>query len=88
MKTAFDDYNEIVASIPRRIHEEVDMQMAVSNRIYDLMTNAGLSKAEFARAIGKRPCEITKWLSGQHNFTLATLSLLSDFFGKSIITVG
>jgi transcriptional regulator with XRE-family HTH domain len=64
------------------------MQMAVSNRIYDLMTKAGLSKAEFARAIGKRPCEITKWLSGQHNFTLATLCLLSDFFGKPIITVG
>jgi transcriptional regulator with XRE-family HTH domain len=81
MKTAF-------ASIPTRIHKEVDMQMAVSNRIYDLMTKAGLSKAEFARAIGKRPCEITKWLSGQHNFTLATLSLLSDFFGKPIITVG
>jgi antitoxin component HigA of HigAB toxin-antitoxin module len=88
MKTAFDEYNKIVASIPTRIQKEVDMQMAVSNRIYDLMTKAGLSKAEFARAIGKRPCEITKWLSGQHNFTLATLCLLSDFFGKPIITVG
>jgi len=88
MKSAFDEYNKSVASIPTRIHKEVDMQMAVSNRIYDLMTKAGLSKAEFARAIGKRPCEITKWLSGQHNFTLATLSLLSDFFGKPIITVG
>jgi DNA-binding transcriptional regulator YiaG len=88
MKTAFDEYNKIVASSPTRIHKEVDMQMAVSNRIYDLMTKAGLSKAEFARAIGKRPCEITKWLSGQHNFTLATLALLSDFFGKPIITVG
>jgi antitoxin component HigA of HigAB toxin-antitoxin module len=88
MKTAFDEYNKVVASIPTRIHKEVDMQMAVSNRIYDLMTKAGLSKAEFARAIGKRPCEITKWLSGQHNFTLATLGLLSDFFGKPIITVG
>jgi DNA-binding transcriptional regulator YiaG len=88
MKTAFDEYNKIVASIPTRIQKEVDLQMTVSNRIYDLMTKAGLSKAEFARAIGKRPCEITKWLSGQHNFTLATLALLSDFFGKPIITVG
>lgn len=43
------------------------MEMAVSNRIYDLMTQKGLSKAEFARSLGKRPCEITKWLSGQHN---------------------
>lgn len=88
MKTAFDEYNRIVASIPDEIHKEVEMEMAISNRIYDLMIEKGLSKAEFARAIGKRPCEITKWLSGQHNFTLATLAMISTFFGQPIITVG
>lgn len=87
MKAVFDEYNRIVASIQDNIHREVDMEMAVSNRIYDLMTQKGLSKAEFARLIGKRPCEITKWLSGQHNFTLSTLAMLSSFFGKPIITV-
>lgn len=88
MKTAFDEYNRIVASIPDNIRKEVDMEMAVSNRIYDLMTQNGLSKAEFARSIGKRPSEITKWLSGQHNFTISTLAMLSSFFGQPIITVG
>lgn len=88
MKTAFDEYNRIVSSIPDNIRKEVDIEMAVSNRIYDLMTKNGLSKAEFARAIGKRPCEVTKWLSGQHNFTLSTLAMLSSFFGQPIITVG
>jgi antitoxin component HigA of HigAB toxin-antitoxin module len=88
MKTAFEEYNKIVAAIPAAIHKEVDMQMAVSNRIYNLMQEKGLTKSEFARAIGKRPCEITKWLSGQHNFTLATIGMLSAFFGRPIITVG
>lgn len=88
MKTAFEEYNQIVASIPESINREVDMEMAVSNRIYTLMQEKGLSKAEFARSIGKRPCEITKWLSGQHNFTLSTLAMLSSFFGQPIITVG
>ena len=87
MKTAFEEYNRIVESIPDEIHKEVDMEMAVSNRIYELMQEKGLSKAEFARIIGKRPCEITKWLSGQHNFTLSTLAMLSSFFGQPIITV-
>ncbi len=61
--------------------------MAVSNRIYEPMQEKGLSKAEFARSIGKRPCEVTKWLSGQHNFTLATLAMLSPFLGQPIISV-
>lgn len=88
MKTAFEEYNRIVDSIPTSIQKEVEMEMAVSNRIYELMQEKGLSKAEFARSIGKRPCEVTKWLSGQHNFTLATLAMLSSFFGQPIITVG
>lgn len=88
MKTAYDRYEAIVSSIPSRIKIEGDWEFDVSTRIFDLMTQKGLSKAEFARAIGKRPCEITKWLSGQHNFTLSTLALISDFFGTSIIKVG
>ncbi len=88
MKTAYDKYDAIVRAIPPHIKVEGDLEFAISTRIYDLMTQKGLSKAEFARSIGKRPCEITKWLSGQHNFTLATLGMLSAFFGKPIITVG
>lgn len=88
MKTAYDKYESIVQAIPPHIKAEGDLEFAVSTRIYELMTQKGLSKAEFARAIGKRPCEITKWLSGQHNFTLATIGLLSAFFGQPIITVG
>ncbi len=88
MKTAFEEYNKIEDSIPASIHKEVAMEIAVSNRIYELMQEKGLSKAEFARSLGKRPCEITKWLSGQHNFTLSTLAMLSAFFGQPVITVG
>ncbi|MDE6548376.1 MAG: helix-turn-helix domain-containing protein, partial [Muribaculaceae bacterium] len=40
-----------------------------------------------ADAIGKRPSEITRWLSGEHNFTISTLAMLSSFFGQPIITV-
>lgn len=87
MKTAFEEYNQIVNSIPAEIHKEVEMQFAISNRIYDLMNEKGLSKSEFARAIGRRPCEITKWLSGQHNFTVKTLALISTFFGVPLIHI-
>ncbi len=77
----------MLASVPSNIQQEVDLEMALSKRISDLMTERGLSKLEFAKALGKRPSEVTKWLSGQHNFTIRTISLLSAYFGKSIIHV-
>lgn len=44
------------------------------------MQERGLSKKQLADAIGKRPSEITRWLSGEHNFTISTLAMLSAFF--------
>lgn len=77
----------MVATVPAEMKHEVDLEFAISNRIYDLMTKRGLSKVEFAQALGKRPSEVTKWLSGQHNFTLRTISLLSAFFGEELISI-
>ena len=67
---------------------ETELSFEISDRIYELMNEHGLSKKQFAEALGRRPSEITKWLSGQHNFTIATLSMLSSFFGQPIVTVG
>lgn len=80
-------FRQMVAAVPADIRQEVDLEIAISNRICELMTKRGLSKREFAEALGKRPSEITKWLSGQHNFTLRTISLLSAFFGEALICV-
>lgn len=77
----------MVSQVPPEIKEEVDLSFAISNKIDALMQERGLSKKQFADQIGKRPSEITRWLSGQHNFTVSTLAMLSSFFGKSIISV-
>lgn len=87
MKDIRNRYREMVSSVPDDIREEVNLSFAISNKIHDLMQERGLTKKQFADQIGKRPSEITRWLSGQHNFTIATLAMLSSFFGKSIISV-
>ena len=87
MKTAFEAYQQVVNSVPQEIKQEVKLEVAISNRIAELMTKRGLSKIGLAKALYKRPCEVTKWLSGQHNFTIRTLSMLSVFFGETLISV-
>ena len=78
----------MISEVPAEIKAEVDLSFAISERLERLIKDKGLSKKEFADAIGKRPSEVTKWLSGQHNFTLRTLAMLSTFFGESLVEVG
>lgn len=87
MRRTTKSLEEMLGPIPEHIQRETDLSFQISDRIYDLMQERGLSKKQFADALGRRPSEITKWLSGQHNFTISTLAMLSTFFGKSIITV-
>lgn len=73
------NYREMVRQVPPDIKEEINLSFAISNKIDALMQERGLTKKQFADQIGKRPSEITRWLSGQHNFTVFTLAMLSDF---------
>ena len=79
--------NEIFDEIPKEKREETRLSFEISNRLDYLMKEKGLSKKQFANAIGKRPNEITRWLSGEHNFTISTLAMLSTFFGESLINI-
>lgn len=87
MKRTAKSLDEMLGPIPDSLQKETDLSFQISDRIYELMQQRGLSKKQFADALGKRPCEVTKWLSGQHNFTISTLAMLSSFFGKLIITI-
>lgn len=88
MKRTDKSLEEMLGKIPEPIKNETELSFEISDRICELMNERGLSKKQFADALGRRPSEITKWLSGQHNFTIATLGMLSSFFGQPIVTVG
>ena len=87
MRTANIPLQDIFNEIPREKREEARLSFAISNRLDALMREKGLNRKQLAEAIGKRPNEVTRWLSGEHNFTIATLAMLSTFFGQPIITV-
>ena len=80
LKTIFEE-------LPKEEREETRLAFAIADRLDSLMSKRGLSKKQFADAIGKRPCEITRWLSGEHNFTLSTIAMISTFFDEPLIVV-
>lgn len=87
MKKETDTLHEIIGVLPLEVQIRTKLSVAIANRIEALMREKGLSKKQFAEALDRRPSEVTKWLSGEHNFTVATLSRIGAFFEKPIIEV-
>jgi len=65
--------DELLLEITQEEQEKSDKRMLLAARIDDALKNKGLRKNELAKALNKKPSEISKWLSGTHNFTIDTL---------------
>ena len=66
---------------------QMELSVAIANRIYDILETKGLSQKDFAQMMGKTETEVSRWLSGTHNLTLATLCKISLALGQDIIVV-
>lgn len=87
VKNNSDTLQELMGVIPLEVQLRTKLSVAIANRIESLMREAGYSKKQFAEKLGRRPSEVTKWLSGEHNFTIATLARIGAFFGTQIISI-
>lgn len=54
--------------------KRIENRMIVAQMFYDYLNVRGISQQALALKMGKQASEISKWLSGNHNFTIDTLS--------------
>ena len=60
----------------------------ITLRIIRLMQQKGYTQKMLAERMNKRPSEINKWLTRNHNLTLRTLAKLEAVLGEPIICFG
>jgi len=82
--------NPIMEEVRRRyltpeIQKQVDMQVMIANRVYDLMEVRGWSQKDLAEHMGKTETEVSRWLCGTHNLTMATIAKLSIALDDDLI---
>ena len=78
---------EALDAIPQHLKKRRDWSFEISDRIDVLLKRKGMTRKEFARKAGCTENEVSRWLCGTHNFTLATLARISDALGEDIIRV-
>lgn len=77
--------DELLKDITPEELEKTEKRMQLAARIDDAIKAKGWKKKDFAKALGKTPSEITKWLSGTHNFTTDTLFDIERVLGICIL---
>lgn len=80
-------FRECLTAIPEERKAEFDLSFAIASRIDEILKLNGMTQRELAQRLGKRESEVSKWLTGRHNFTTNTIARISLALGASIINV-
>lgn len=80
-------FAEMFDEIPEESRRQSSLSFSIAARIAELLKKKGWSQADLAKAAGKKDAEISRWMSGTHNFTLKTISLIETVMGEELIKV-
>ena len=75
----------------KKISKDVDISVQLSfdivDRIHEILVKQGKEQKDLARLLGKSESEISKWMTGTHNFTINTLAKIQAVLGESVIKI-
>ena len=80
-------FRECLANVSDETRTAFNLSFEIADRIDALLKKKGITPKEFATLMGKRESEISKWLTGRHNFTTKTLASISLALGEPVINV-
>lgn len=78
---------DLLAKTPAREDEKrfVDKSLQLAGLIARAMQRQGLTQKALADKLGKQESEVSRWLTGLHNFTLKTLTRLEAVLGEDLV---
>ena len=80
-------FRECLAQVSEKTRAEFNLSFEIADRIDAILKKKGLSQKELAAMMGKRESEISRWLTGRHNFTTNTLADISLALGEPVVCV-
>jgi len=80
-------FRQTLDEIPAETHIFIQKYTDILDRVQAILDSKGMKRRDLALALGKSKSEISKWLAGEHNFTLKSLAKLEAVLGEEILVV-
>jgi transcriptional regulator with XRE-family HTH domain len=77
----------ILDETPEEVHIFVRKYADIVVRVHQLLREKGWTQKDLAEKLEKTPSEVSKWLSGEHNFTIRSLAKMEAELGAEIIYI-
>lgn len=80
-------FRDCLATIPAEQKAEFELSFGIAERLSEILKEKNLTQKDFAHLLNKRESEISKWLTGRHNFTTQTIARIQAALGCNLINI-
>lgn len=78
---------KIKAGIKKEEMRETELSMLVAAKFQQILSTRKYKQKDLAELLGKQESEISKLLSGKHNFTISTIASIETVLEQNIISI-
>jgi transcriptional regulator with XRE-family HTH domain len=80
-------FRKLLSQVTPENRRFVEKNLAISYQVHDIFETHPTIKTQkaLAKALGKEPSEISRWLSGLHNIGLENIIKMEEALGRDII---
>ena len=71
-------FRQCLASVPEDQKAKFELSFGIAERISEVLKSKNLTQKDFAQKLHKRESEISKWMTGRHNFTMQTIAKIAS----------
>ena len=76
-------FDEIEVS--QEVKNFVDRSMEISDQIAAILKKQDKTQRDLAELLGKKESEISKWMTGMHNFTIKSIAKIEAVLGEQVL---
>lgn len=92
LKSSNDQKNNVIDSWLEKygdpkIDRLVSKNLAIAQKIKEILDSKNMRASNLAELMGKQKSEVSKWLSGQHTFSMRTITAIETALNSEIVHV-
>lgn len=80
-------FKKLLKEVPQENKVFIEKYSDLVIKINEILKEKGMTQKELSKNMRKSPSEISKWLNGEHNFTLRSISKLEVELGEILIEI-
>lgn len=80
-------FRQSLSAVSKENKAEFDLSYGIAERLDEILQRKNITQHELAKRLGKRDSEVSKWLTGRHNFTIGTIAKIEVAIDDKIIGI-